>query len=118
MWQLVFFVLVLLLFFLMIRRPPRSTLFPYTTLFRSAYEWTDMSYLELQAGNTAMVIFGLAIVMVFLVLAAQYERDRKSTRLNSSHDQISYAVFCLKKKKRRRTVALCGRHRRHEPDDK
>src|SRR2546428_1573001 len=68
----------------MIRRPPRSTLFPYTTLFRS--------YLTL----------GEFIVAALMVLAAPHTnalRDRKSTRLNSSHDQISYAVFCLKKKK-------------------
>src|SRR2546421_11842271 len=58
-------------FFLMIRRPPRSTLFPYTTLFRSDRDWSRVLF----------------------------RSDRKSTRLNSSHDQISYAVFCLKKKK-------------------
>src|SRR2546428_3697604 len=67
----------------MIRRPPRSTLFPYTTLFRSWYV-RDMSRFTRVNGS-------IAVVIVFL--------DRKSTRLNSSHDQISYAVFCLKKKK-------------------
>src|SRR2546427_3682235 len=76
----------------MIRRPPRSTLFPYTTLFRSA------------AGD------GDEQVLVLLEHAVLPDRltdlvaDRKSTRLNSSHSQISYAVFCLKKKKRRSTV--------------
>src|SRR2546430_12151665 len=81
-------------FFLMIRRPPRSTLFPYTTLFRShdprqGGQWRDRKPL----------------------LPLSRSRDRKSTRLNSSHSQISYAVFCLKKKKTakhtiRLTVAL------------
>src|SRR2546421_8760864 len=60
----------------MIRRPPRSTLFPYTTLFRSDRDWSSDVCSSDQIG-----------------------RDRKSTRLNSSHDQISYAVFCLKTKK-------------------
>src|SRR2546430_10472571 len=69
----------------MIRRPPRSTLFPYTTLFRSAFG-------------------GLAVRVSLAMLAknldtAQVHLDRKSTRLNSSHSQISYAVFCLEKKK-------------------
>src|SRR2546422_10621581 len=86
-------------FFLMIRRPPRSTLFPYTTLFRSK---------------------DLGVIGVFrdLTLVRQLERDlrrsdrlaalgtldRKSTRLNSSHGYISYAVFCLKKKKQQSTT--------------
>src|SRR2546430_12387269 len=74
----------------MIRRPPRSTLFPYTTLFRSP---TLKAAIELNSGNSAQAL-------VFLEAAAPYELgDRKSTRLNSSHSQISYAVFCLKKKK-------------------
>src|SRR6266480_7259799 len=74
-------------FFLMIRRPPRSTLFPYTTLFRSDSRLRDRPLL-LPAGR-AGVDGGRAPV-----------RDRKSTRLNSSHMSISYAVFCLKKKKK------------------
>src|SRR5256885_5989631 len=72
----------------MIRRPPRSTLFPYTTLFRS------------------IGALALAVALVFLVLVVEFRSfahpaaiDRKSTRLNSSHLVISYAVFCLKKKK-------------------
>src|SRR6202012_6292988 len=72
-----------LFFFLMIRRPPRSTLFPYTTLFRSHH--------------------GLAAVAQHAVLhvpAHRAREDRKSTRLNSSHTVISYAVFCLKKRMR------------------
>src|SRR6266566_8985157 len=68
-------------FFLMIRRPPRSTLFPYTTLFRSAGPATRSAAWSSRA------------------LARQWPADRKSTRLNSSHLVISYAVFCLKKKK-------------------
>src|SRR5258707_7434299 len=75
----------------MIRRPPRSTLFPYTTLFRSP---RDRCRHELWGhGGT-----GLAYRGVTAALAASVE-DRKSTRLNSSHANISYAVFCLKKKK-------------------
>src|ERR1035437_10793309 len=69
-----------LFFFLMIRRPPRSTLFPYTTLFRSQYGWAC------QFGADAIGPKAIGVV------------DRKSTRLNSSHANISYAVFCLKKK--------------------
>src|SRR5256885_4759616 len=67
----------------MIRRPPRSTLFPYTTLFRS------MGHHELRAGLGAG----------YRICRAGFSEDRKSTRLNSSHLVISYAVFCLKKKK-------------------
>src|SRR5258708_20425953 len=81
---------VLFFFFLMIRRPPRSTLFPYTTLFRSVFHDRDADpigpELELLDGRGAEGIGGA--------------EDRKSTRLNSSHQIISYAVFCLKKKKK------------------
>src|SRR2546430_15146694 len=77
-------------FFLMIRRPPRSTLFPYTTLFRSPR--AD------QAGWPDPVRLSTRRAAVF-VPGPVRKRDRKSTRLNSSHSQISYAVFCLKKKK-------------------
>src|SRR5438309_3314259 len=73
-------------FFLMIRRPPRSTLFPYTTLFRSSTR-------SLLAVSNSNLTRGLSI------LSLPASRDRKSTRLNSSHSSISYAVFCLKKKK-------------------
>src|SRR2546427_6782983 len=77
----------------MIRRPPRSTLFPYTTLFRSHFspngdgtkDVMSLSYRVLEPVNLEFSVFN---------------RDRKSTRLNSSHSQISYAVFCLKKKKK------------------
>src|SRR5688572_31883027 len=94
-------------FFLMIRRPPRSTLFPYTTLFRSIH--TKMSCVILVLENPYFA-------------ATNGKGDRKSTRLNSSHSQISYAVFCLKKKTsgatllgavglERSAVALCHRAR-------
>src|SRR2546429_5486526 len=81
----------LFFFFLMIRRPPRSTLFPYTTLFRSQ----DAGAAELCAHKAAFRAPLLAAVSP----AAAATLDRKSTRLNSSHGYISYAVFCLKKKK-------------------
>src|SRR5438270_14045425 len=86
---------VLLFFFLMIRRPPRSTLFPYTTLFRS--------HVIEEADARVDVVPSLAFEgeshddLGFFRPAIE---DRKSTRLNSSHSQISYAVFCLKKKKK------------------
>src|SRR2546430_5822028 len=73
----------------MIRRPPRSTLFPYTTLFRSQ---------SASAYNVAAISAGVPSASSALGLIPR-RRDRKSTRLNSSHSQISYAVFCLKKKK-------------------
>src|SRR2546430_15732149 len=73
-------------FFLMIRRPPRSTLFPYTTLFRSS---------ALAPANDTD-----SLLRDMLQAVPRHSLDRKSTRLNSSHSQISYAVFCLKKKKK------------------
>src|SRR2546428_8227730 len=77
----------------MIRRPPRSTLFPYTTLFRSSWEtlspdWWANDFMQAAPARLAWP-------------------DRKSTRLNSSHDQISYAVFCLKKKKTLIKFSVC-----------
>src|SRR2546427_988850 len=92
--------LFLFFFFLMIRRPPRSTLFPYTTLFRSDQaeykkaeglirEGLEMSKRQLRPGHPAI--------------------DRKSTRLNSSHSQISYAVFCLKKKTEHTDAGIADR---------
>src|SRR2546427_4991656 len=86
----------------MIRRPPRSTLFPYTTLFRSTVDGTGL--VTAAAVGTATITatsegkVGTVAVTVSLVPVATV-RDRKSTRLNSSHSQISYAVFCLEKKK-------------------
>src|SRR2546428_6753830 len=78
----------------MIRRPPRSTLFPYTTLFRSRY----LSPRLVEVAGEHVDVAGR--VRPIAVDLARPDRDRKSTRLNSSHDQISYAVFCLKKKKK------------------
>src|SRR5688572_32638459 len=77
----------------MIRRPPRSTLFPYTTLFRSVF---------LSGGRAGEQRMGAGLDGLAIPIAVADEGafgDRKSTRLNSSHSQISYAVFCLKKKK-------------------
>src|SRR5438105_10557133 len=76
----------------MIRRPPRSTLFPYTTLFRSQRHGNFSSWFSL-AGVCSQTILLHELVV----------EDRKSTRLNSSHEWISYAVFCLKKKKKKIT---------------
>src|SRR5205085_6648353 len=80
----------------MIRRPPRSTLFPYTTLFRSKIAWLFRQLAGEQPAGLGRKP-GLAADLVANMIA---KRDRKSTRLNSSHSQISYAVFCLKKKKK------------------
>src|SRR2546430_15401180 len=87
-------------FFLMIRRPPRSTLFPYTTLFRS----TDATVFCAVEGRGISTIgektFTWGPRDIFVAPSWHpVSQDRKSTRLNSSHSQISYAVFCLKKKK-------------------
>src|SRR2546422_11239068 len=78
-------------FFLMIRRPPRSTLFPYTTLFRSLPSRPN--------ANLELSTVAGKIVGKYVFVASGVPGDRKSTRLNSSHGYISYAVFCLKKKK-------------------
>src|SRR3712207_8445545 len=89
-------------FFLMIRRPPRSTLFPYTTLFRSP-DWRLVKVLV-----TPRYRPGLTVTLqesapgrCRLAGGTRGRRDRKSTRLNSSHANISYAVFCLKKKNKK-----------------
>src|SRR2546427_8134907 len=79
----------------MIRRPPRSTLFPYTTLFRSQFAGREVD-VQNYIDNTGVQV---ADVVVGFLHLEKKSRDRKSTRLNSSHSQISYAVFCLKKKK-------------------
>src|SRR2546430_10347689 len=86
-------------FFLMIRRPPRSTLFPYTTLFRSVDD-DQAAVLSTSYGNCEQFLgsAGNQFWAAVWEQAAAQGQDRKSTRLNSSHSQISYAVFCLKKK--------------------
>src|SRR3989475_4690396 len=107
----------------MIRRPPRSTLFPYTTLFRSPMtdltapsgssrddgtarimSWTD--------GRPAVALIGTRDLSSSSSPASRFQTriDRKSTRLNSSHSQISYAVFCLKKKKKNNSLIELQRH--------
>src|SRR2546430_7054409 len=92
----------------MIRRPPRSTLFPYTTLFRSTaagtYTFSESASGGLSGSNSISFTIGPAIAdhLIFAVQPGNVVADRKSTRLNSSHSQISYAVFCLKKKKNKR----------------
>src|SRR5947209_18057462 len=86
-------------FFLMIRRPPRSTLFPYTTLFRSREE-ADPAEPGDRAATDAVTRD--ATTDRARIDASAPARDRKSTRLNSSHANISYAVFCLKKKKKKK----------------
>src|SRR2546430_12068187 len=96
-------------FFLMIRRPPRSTLFPYTTLFRSSdllpQRVVDLLIVLGQDLGEEILELPSPLLAGLLVMVHADQRqagrqDRKSTRLNSSHSQISYAVFCLKKNKR------------------
>src|SRR2546430_4309401 len=93
----------------MIRRPPRSTLFPYTTLFRSSFPGLRSSRAFVRNSyHLSLVIYPFDVVKSHVGNTRTYSsparlssciQDRKSTRLNSSHSQISYAVFCLKKKK-------------------
>src|SRR5947207_6369467 len=98
-------------FFFMIRRPPRSTLFPYTTLFRSLREAVVRSVEGLEC---ALALLGEECLQGGLSLGERARtpgtprrgEDRKSTRLNSSHTVISYAVFCLKKKKKKQTLYI------------
>src|SRR3712207_8702854 len=102
----------------MIRRPPRSTLFPYTTLFRSGADGADprragrahakgivrREHLDVRLHRWLVLERGRHVLVDALEVLAEVlgdQRDRKSTRLNSSHANISYAVFCLKKKKHR-----------------
>src|SRR2546430_9251668 len=103
--------MVLFFFFLMIRRPPRSTLFPYTTLFRSGDQpgvlvamnpaALKVNLPDLEEGGTLIINSDEFTKENLEHAAYKSNPDRKSTRLNSSHSQISYAVFCLKKKKKR-----------------
>src|SRR2546430_5522062 len=88
----------------MIRRPPRSTLFPYTTLFRSHRYDESLRSIDLVTKDAYEPLLPLSVVVHIDYQKApsviqRFGEDRKSTRLNSSHSQISYAVFCLKKKK-------------------
>src|SRR2546421_6473231 len=98
----------------MIRRPPRSTLFPYTTLFRSGVErHQPRARVRRGAGLVEADMPALADPQNLEVDAARLDDgDRKSTRLNSSHDQISYAVFCLKKKKTKAIMTIPVAHLR------
>src|SRR3712207_7708184 len=91
------YLVLALIFFLMIRRPPRSTLFPYTTLFRSHLEADPMSFDEVYVPGASENITS-RLPSNETELSCLARSDRKSTRLNSSHANISYAVFCLKKK--------------------
>src|SRR5256885_12517181 len=94
----------------MIRRPPRSTLFPYTTLFRSLLGGLSLEAVDGPVGGRAAQRHRLACLAI-IALAPGVSRDRKSTRLNSSHLVISYAVFCLKKKKSM-NLSYCIHHTR------
>src|SRR2546430_12890790 len=101
----------------MIRRPPRSTLFPYTTLFRSRVDdegvslpaTTRIAHPELDVRPDVRPAVQRDHTIRVVLIPDEHDaagRDRKSTRLNSSHSQISYAVFCLKKKKQRATMRV------------
>src|SRR2546422_4737949 len=110
--------LVLFFFFLMIRRPPRSTLFPYTTLFRSqppADRWQKLWGQVEEAVSLLDLAEEAADTEVLQEVQVETSKlDRKSTRLNSSHGYISYAVFCLKKKKNNlRSLRQLCRHEAH-----
>src|SRR3712207_8942582 len=91
----------------MIRRPPRSTLFPYTTLFRSLVRDRDVAALRGRlvllavASHQSTTSMPMDLAAPATIAIADSTEDRKSTRLNSSHANISYAVFCLKKKKKK-----------------
>src|SRR3712207_8979655 len=106
MLTVVFLLSTLFFFFLMIRRPPRSTLFPYTTLFRSAGGQPWQAVLQVRhephLGMTGQELVDKAGAGTAVTDQESKggHQDRKSTRLNSSHANISYAVFCLKKKKK------------------
>src|SRR3712207_6939904 len=96
--------IISLIFFLMIRRPPISTLFPYTTLFRSPVRAPASGVVSFAGsvpghGGALTISTADGYAVTLLQLAEVLVEDRKSTRLNSSHANISYAVFCLKKKK-------------------
>src|SRR3712207_7571819 len=110
--------MVLLVFFLMIRRPPRSTLFPYTTLFRSnpveskGFHGGDdpTDCWGRQRDVVRVAVHEADVAAVHHDLEDVADQDRKSTRLNSSHANISYAVFCLKKKNTYHTSIHITKH--------
>src|SRR5207248_11745236 len=105
-------------FFLLLPRPPRPTLFPYTTLFRSVdgvaaaaadaddFDAGSGGSLFVETQSQALGLFRLFVHRQHSLKRAMNEEDRKSTRLNSSHRTISYAVFCLKKKKIKKNKSL------------
>src|SRR2546422_1685124 len=102
----------------MIRRPPRSTLFPYTTLFRSGEGLLSVGFGVLRplvgtarSYDEAAESFCPSRIVISSALAKLVPLDRKSTRLNSSHGYISYAVFCLKKKK---NTCKCSKYNKHD----
>src|SRR2546427_7919346 len=100
----------------MIRRPPRSTLFPYTTLFRSDLLAEDVLPDEAEVFHGVTSSPANARRARASPATAPPCPDRKSTRLNSSHSQISYAVFCLKKKKHEGITGLCRHDDAHQPE--
>src|SRR5688572_31953105 len=100
----------------MIRRPPRSTLFPYTTLFRSAggvrvdIAGSEPLRMAIEHRHEVHEVAAqLSARHGLCAVARSFHSDRKSTRLNSSHSQISYAVFCLKKKKKKKKMNVTAR---------
>src|SRR5689334_24844697 len=100
----------------MLRRPPRSTLFPYTTLFRSRNNTIATGTASAQSKHHGLGsrVEWTFVLDVYTCWGAKLAEDRKSTRLNSSHSSISYAVFCLKKKNRERIHPHAdGNDRRH-----
>src|SRR2546427_8369798 len=102
----------------MIRRPPRSTLFPYTTLFRSHLPTENCTWV-LDLRNIGRLLANVCASRWCCSRMKSerclYRKDRKSTRLNSSHSQISYAVFCLKKKKKHDTIESCNTQTHSQP---
>src|SRR3989475_5551943 len=98
----------------MIRRPPRSTLFPYTTLFRSVDFWTNHFNVYFAKGADRFLTPDYIEHTIRPRAMGKFQDlDRKSTRLNSSHSQISYAVFCLKKKKKSKLTYSMQHQKEH-----
>src|SRR5206468_9380883 len=112
------YISVFFLFSLCIPRPPRSTLFPYTTLFRSLRILSERPRIDDRIPRIVVYV-GIRRVDPVDPSGARLQRrnfphgDRKSTRLNSSHDQISYAVFCLKKKKKHKNYNNNKKHKKN-----